>query len=55
MHDVQLVRASRGVKKFRSPPWRATCSFKRTLRRTGTYRLGCSYHEGMDVTIGVRC
>ncbi|HEY4279082.1 MAG TPA: plastocyanin/azurin family copper-binding protein [Conexibacter sp.] len=54
-HDVKLVSAPRGVKKFTSPTYTAGISWARTLRVRGTYRLICTYHQSlMHETIVVK-
>ena len=54
VHDVKLKAAPRGVKKFHSEPASAGYSFKRTLEKTGRYRIVCTLHEEMAMTITVR-
>lgn len=53
-HDVKLVKAPKGVKKFRSPTGTAGITFARTLKAKGTYRLLCTFHANMRQTIVVR-
>jgi plastocyanin len=53
VHDVELARAPKGVKKFHSDPAASDYTFRRTLSVPGTYKLVCSYHEGMRMTIRV--
>ena len=54
VHDVKLKAAPRGVKKFHSEPATAGYTFKRTLRRPGRYRIVCTLHAEMTMTIRVR-
>jgi plastocyanin len=54
VHDVKLKSAPKGVKKFHSQPASAGYSFKRTLEKTGRYRIVCTLHEEMTMTITVR-
>ena len=54
VHDVGLMSGPKGVKKFRSEAASTDYSFTRKLRVAGTYRLGCSLHEGMRMTVKVR-
>jgi plastocyanin len=54
VHDVKLKAAPRGVKKFHSEPASSLYAFKRTLRRTGRYRIVCTLHEEMTMTIRVK-
>jgi plastocyanin len=42
------------VKRFRSEPASTDYSYSRKLSVPGTYRLGCSLHEGMRMTVKVR-
>ena len=54
-HDVDLVSAPKGVKKFQSDPLTAGQSFKRALTKPGTYKIICSFHEQeMKMTITVK-
>lgn len=54
-HDVRLIDAPKGVKKFKSQEAAAAYAFRRKLRRKGTYRFFCSLHaETMRMTIRVR-
>jgi plastocyanin len=54
VHDVKLKSAPKGVKKFHSQPASASYTFKRTLEKTGRYRIVCTLHEEMAMTITVR-
>ena len=54
VHDVGLMAGPKGVKKFRSEAASTDYSYKRKLTVPGTYRLGCSLHEGMRMTVKVR-
>lgn len=54
VHDVKLKSAPRGVKKFHSSPGTAGFSFKRTLKKPGVYKIVCTLHEEMKMTIRVR-
>ena len=54
VHDVKLKSAPKGVRKFHSDPASAGYSFKRTLLKTGRYRIVCTLHEEMTMTITVR-
>ena len=44
-HDVKLVRAPEGVKRFHSEPATADFRFGRRLRVRGTYKVLCTYHR----------
>jgi plastocyanin len=54
VHDVKLKSAPKGVKRFHSQPASAGYSFKRTLKKRGRYRIVCTLHEEMAMTITVR-
>ena len=54
VHDVGLMSGPKGVKKFRSEAAATDYSFKRKLTVPGRYKLGCSLHEGMRMSIKVR-
>lgn len=52
-HDVYLDRRPRGARRFHSPPASRSETFTRKLRKAGTYRILCTFHEGMTMRIGV--
>jgi plastocyanin len=54
VHDVKLKKGPKGVKKFHSQPASAEFSFKRKLGKPGRYRIVCTLHEEMKMTITVR-
>ena len=54
VHDVKLKSAPKGVKKFQSEAASTDYSFKRKLTVPGTYKLICTLHEEMKMTIKVR-
>lgn len=54
VHDVKLKSGPKGVKKFHSSPGTAGFSFKRTLKKPGVYKIVCTLHEEMKMTIRVR-
>jgi plastocyanin len=54
VHDVGLVAGPKGVKKFRSEAASTDYSFRRKLTVPGTYRLACSLHHEMRMTVKVR-
>ena len=54
VHDVKLKKGPKGVKKFHSEPASAGYSFKRKLKKPGRYRIVCTLHEEMKMTITVR-
>jgi len=53
-HDVKLVKAPRGVRRFHSASAATDYTFTRTLTKRGTYRFLCTLHQGMRMTIRVR-
>ena len=54
VHDVKLKSAPSGVKKFHSQPASSSYSFKRVLEKPGRYKLVCTLHDEMRMTITVR-
>jgi plastocyanin len=53
-HDVKLKKGPKGVKKFHSDPATSDFVFKRTLYKKGTYKVICTFHEDMKMTITVK-
>jgi plastocyanin len=54
VHDVYLYKGPSGVKTFMSEPASSGYVFSHRLRRPGLYRIVCTLHEGMAMTIRVR-
>ena len=54
VHDVGLAAGPKGVKRFRSQAASTDYRFSRKLTVPGTYRLNCSLHHEMRMTISVR-
>ena len=54
VHDVALTKGPKGVKKFQSEAAATDYSYKRKLTKPGTYRIVCTLHEEMRMTIKVR-
>ena len=54
VHDLRLISGPKGVRKFHSEAASTDYRFRRKLTVPGTYRLGCSLHEGMRMTVKVR-
>lgn len=54
VHDVYLNKKPTGVKKFHSQLAASDYSFKRKLTVAGTYKVICTIHEEMSMTIKVR-
>ena len=53
VHDVKLKKGPKGVKKFHSEAASTDYSFKRKLTVAGTYKLICTLHEEMKMTVKV--
>jgi plastocyanin len=54
VHDVKLAGHPKGAKTFWSEPGAAGYSFTRKLTVPGRYRIVCTLHEEMRMTITVR-
>lgn len=54
VHDVAVRKAPRGAARFHSDPLAAGDTFTRRLTKVGSYRIVCTFHEGMTMTITVR-
>jgi plastocyanin len=54
VHDVKLKSGPTGVKKFHSEGAATDYSFKRKLTVSGTYKIVCTLHEEMTMTVKVR-
>lgn len=54
VHDVYLGKRPDGVKRFHSDLAASDYSFKRKLKVSGTYKVICTIHEEMTMTIKVR-
>lgn len=54
VHDVYLTKRPTGVKRFHSELAASDYSFKRKLAKSGTYKIVCTIHEEMTMTIKVR-
>ena len=54
VHDLRLISGPKGVKTFHSEAASTDYRYRRKLTVPGTYRLGCSLHEGMRMTVKVR-
>jgi plastocyanin len=53
-HDVKLVKAPKGAKKFHSASAATDYTFTRKLTKPGTYKIVCTLHQDMTMTIRVR-
>ncbi len=54
VHDVKLKSGPAGVRKFHSDPASSGYRYKRTLKKAGLYKIVCTLHEEMTMTIRVR-
>jgi plastocyanin len=54
VHDVKLKKGPKGVKKFHSSFAASDYSFARTLKKPGEYKVICTIHQGMRLTITVK-
>jgi plastocyanin len=54
VHDVKLSKGPAGVKKFQSEPSAGGYTYKRRLTKPGLYKIVCTLHEEMTMTIRVR-
>jgi plastocyanin len=54
VHDVKLLSGPKTVKKFQSEAASTDYTFKRKLTVPGKYRLGCTLHHEMRMTVKVR-
>ena len=54
VHDVGLAAGPKGVKRFRSQAASTDFRYSRRFTVPGTYRLNCSLHHEMRMTVTVR-
>ena len=54
VHDIGLISGPKGVKRFRSEAAATGYRYSRKLAVPGTYKLGCSLHHAMRMTVNVR-
>lgn len=54
VHDVKLKSGPKGAKKFHSEAAATDYTFKRKLTVAGTYKIVCTLHEEMTMTVKVR-
>jgi plastocyanin len=54
VHDVKLKSGPKGVKRFHSEAASTNYSFRRKLRVPGRYRIVCTLHQEMTMTIRVK-
>ena len=53
-HDVALKKGPKGVKKFASEEAAAAYTYRRKLTVPGTYKIVCTLHDEMKMTITVK-
>jgi plastocyanin len=53
-HDVALEKGPKGARKFASEEAAAAYSYKRKLTVPGTYKIICTLHDEMKMTITVK-
>ena len=51
---ISAIHFPKGVKPFMSDYAAGDYSFKRTLKKAGTYTFECDLHQGMKMTIVVK-
>ena len=54
VHDVKLKSGPAGARKFHSDPASSGYRYKRTLKKSGLYKIVCTLHEEMTMSIRVR-
>jgi plastocyanin len=54
VHDVKLKSGPKGVKRFQSEAASTDFTFRRKLKVPGRYRIVCTLHAEMRMTITVR-
>ena len=53
-HDVKLSSGPKGFKKFKSASAASDYTFSKKLTKKGTYKIVCTLHHTMKMTITVR-
>ncbi len=53
-HDVKLKSGPKGVKRFHSASAAMDYTFSRKLTKPGTYKIVCTLHQDMTMTIKVK-
>jgi plastocyanin len=53
-HDVKLKSGPKGVKRFHSASAATDYSYSRKLTKPGTYKIVCTLHQDMKMTITVK-
>jgi plastocyanin len=54
VHDVKLKSGPKGAKRFQSEAASTDYSFRRKLKVPGRYRIVCTLHDEMKMTIRVK-
>jgi len=54
VHDVKLRSGPPGARRFHSEPAASGYRFERKLKQAGRYKIVCTLHEEMNMTIRVR-
>jgi plastocyanin len=54
VHDVKLKSGPKGERKFQSEAAATDYTYKRKLKTPGTYKIVCTLHHEMTMTIKVR-
>ncbi len=54
VHDVKLKSAPKGVRRWQSEPASSGYRYKRTFKKPGKYKIVCTLHEEMKMTIRVK-
>ena len=54
VHDAKLKSAPKGVKKWHSEPASSGYTYKKTFKKAGTYKIVCTLHEEMKMTVRVK-
>lgn len=52
-HDVKTKKVPKGAKKFHSGAYASGAKYSQTLKKPGKYKLYCTFHQGMTMTITV--
>jgi plastocyanin len=53
-HDVKLEKGPKGAKRFQSDSAATDATFKQKLTKPGVYKIICTFHDDMRMTITVR-
>jgi plastocyanin len=53
-HDVKLKSGPKGAKKFHSQAYSVLATYKQKFTKAGTYKIVCTFHDTMKMTITVK-